>query len=254
MLRAIMTALSPPVAVPGSDAVPPVSPPPRTDVVAVIPAYRCANTVGAVVRGVREHLAAVVVVDDGSADGTAEAAREAGAAVEVLPENHGKGYALRRGIALALTMGPTAIALLDADGQHAPDDLPSLLARWDRGAADMVIGARLAHGGQVIPRARYWTNYIGSRILSWMSGQELEDSQSGYRLVAAPLLASLGLRSDGYAIESEMLLKAAARGARIVHAPIKVIYDGAESHFRPLTDTVRISLAAIRTKVFDDGT
>lgn len=226
---------------------------PRTDVVAVIPAYQCAETVAAVVAGVRKVLAAVVVVDDGSSDETAAAARAAGAAVEVLPENRGKGFALRRGIELALTLEPRALALLDADGQHSPEDLPALLAVWDRNEADMVIGARLAKGSEVIPRARYWTNYIGSRILSWMSGRELEDSQSGYRLLSAALIGRLGLVSNGYAIESEMLLKAAARGARIAHAPIRVIYDGAESHFRPVMDTVRISLAAIRTKVFDDG-
>jgi glycosyltransferase involved in cell wall biosynthesis len=227
----------------------------RSEIVAVIPAFECAASIGGVVAGVRRHLETVVVVDDGSGDGTAEAAGRAGARVERLPVNHGKGYALRHGIGVALGLqpcAPLAVVLLDGDGQHDPDDLPALFAPWDRGEADLVIGTRLEHPER-IPGARYWTNYIGSRVLSWMTGLELRDSQSGLRLLDAGLLRRLPLESDGYAIESEMLLKAARRGARVEHVPIRVIYDGLPSHFRPLRDVVRISCAAIYFKVFDDA-
>jgi glycosyltransferase involved in cell wall biosynthesis len=226
----------------------------RSEIVAVIPAFECAPSIGAVVAGVRRYLETVVVVDDGSRDGTAEAACRAGARVASLPENHGKGYALREGIRLALDLRPRALAvvLLDGDGQHDPDDLPALFATWDRGEAELVIGTRLEHP-EKIPGARYWTNYIGSRVLSWMTGLELRDSQSGLRLLDAELLRRLPLESDGYAIESEMLLKAARRGARVAHVPIRVIYDGLPSHFRPLRDVLRISCAAIYFKVFDDA-
>lgn len=225
--------------------------PQRADVVAVIPAYQAAHTVGAVVDGARRHVATVVVVDDGSADGTADAARAAGAEVESLPRNRGKGYALRRGIERALAHGPEAVVLMDADGQHAPDDLPAFLARWDADRPDLIVGARLGDS-EPIPPARYWTNYIGSRILSWMSGLELEDSQSGYRLLSAELLRRLPLTADGFAVESEMLLKAARVGARVAHVRVRTIYNGGGSHFRPLADTVRISCASIYYKVFDD--
>jgi glycosyltransferase involved in cell wall biosynthesis len=222
----------------------------RSDLVAVIPAFECAASIGQVVRGVRRHLATVLVVDDGSSDATAEAARAAGAEVELLAANRGKGFALRRGIELALRRRPAAIVLLDGDGQHDPEDLPRLIAAWDRGEAELVVGARLADA-DAIPAARYWTNYIGSRILSWMTGVELHDSQSGLRLLDAELAAALDLSSDGYAIESEMLLKTARRGARIAHVPVAAIYNASPSHFRPLRDTIRICLAAIYFKVFD---
>lgn len=221
---------------------------------AVIPALDCEATVGPVVRGVLRHLGRVVVVDDGSRDATGRVAREAGAEVERLPENRGKGFALRRGLDLALAGEPDAVALLDADGQHDPDDLPAFLERWDDRSApppDLLIGARL-HDPSVIPGARYWTNYIGSRILSRMTGLELEDSQSGYRLLAAPLARRLQLVSDGYAIESEMLLKAARLGARVGHVRARTIYNGAGSHFQPIRDTIRISVASIYFKVFDE--
>jgi glycosyltransferase involved in cell wall biosynthesis len=223
----------------------------RTDLCAVIPAFQAEGTLGAVVAGTSHHLSRVVVVDDGSRDATARVAREAGAEVVVLERNRGKGFALRTGIERALAAGPEAIVLLDADGQHHPDDLPAFLAAWDARHPDLVIGCRL-EDRRDIPPARFWTNYIGSRILSWMSGYELLDSQSGYRLLSAGLARSLGLSADGYAIESEMLIKAARRGARLEHVRVRTIYNDAGSHFRPVLDTFRISCASIYFKVFDD--
>lgn len=223
----------------------------RNDLCAVIPAFRAAPTLGAVVGGVRRHLARVVVVDDGSDDATAEVARAAGAEVLSLDRNRGKGFALRQGIARALADGPEAIVLLDADGQHDPDDLPAFLAAWDERRPDLVIGCRLEDRSE-IPSARFWTNYIGSRILTWMTGFELLDSQSGYRLLSAELARRLELTADGYAIESEMLIKAARIGARLEHVRVRTIYNDAGSHFRPVLDTFRISCASIYFKVFDD--
>jgi glycosyltransferase involved in cell wall biosynthesis len=207
--------------------------------------------VGEVVRGARRYVDRVVVVDDGSRDRTADVSRAAGAEVLVLNENCGKGYALRTGIAHALAGAGSAIVLLDADGQHDPDDLPGLIAAWDSGAGDLVVGCRLDDPGE-IPGVRYWTNYIGSRILSWMSGLELHDSQSGYRLLARALAERLALRSSGYAVESEMLIKAAGLGARVTHVRVRTIYNDGGSHFRPVLDTFRISCASIYFKVFDE--
>jgi glycosyltransferase involved in cell wall biosynthesis len=223
----------------------------RRDLVAVIPAYQCAATVGAVVAGVRELIERVVVVDDGSTDGTGEAAAAAGATVERLAENRGKGFALLRGIDLALAADPAAVVLLDGDGQHDPADLPAFLAAWDAGAGDLVIGSRMGDP-EVIPRTRYWTNRIGSYILSRATRWEIEDSQSGYRLLSADLLRRLPLTAHGYAVESEMLLKAVHRGARLAQVPIRTIYEGNTSYYRPVLDTVRIAFWCIYWKAFDD--
>jgi glycosyltransferase involved in cell wall biosynthesis len=224
----------------------------RADVVAVIPAYQCGATIGAVVAGVRLHLDRVVVVDDGSGDDTSAAAAQSGAEVHRLAENCGKGAALRHGIELALAGDPAAVLLLDGDGQHDPADIPALLAAWDAGAGDFLVGSRMWEA-EAIPRARYWTNRIGSRILCWMTGWPIEDSQSGYRLLGADLLRRLPLAARRYAVESEMLIKAANRGARLGQVPIRVIYDGYPSHFRPVVDTARIALWAIYCKAFDDA-
>lgn len=222
----------------------------RSDIVVVIPAYECAATLGTVVAGVRQYLERVIVVDDGSQDATAEVAAEAGAEVLRLEQNQGKGEALRRGIARALEASPRAVLLMDADGQHHPDDVPALIKGFEESAADLVIGSRLGDR-EPMPAYRYWTNAIGTWMLSGLTGMALEDSQSGYRLLAAPLLARLPLTSHGYAIESEMLLKAAHRGARIAHVPVRTIYDGNVSHYRPFRDTVRICCEALYYKVTD---
>jgi len=225
----------------------------RSDIVAVIPAYNCAATVGEVTRGVRHHLDRVVVVDDGSGDATAAAAEAAGAVVSRLEHNQGKGAALLHGIELALDSDPVALLLLDANGQHDPADIPGFLAAWDAGAGDLLIGTRMGTA-DTIPRARYWTNRIGSRILSWMTGWDVEDSQSGYRLIAAPLMRRLlPFDSRGYAVESEMLIKAANRRAHLGQVPIRTIYEGNPSHYKPLLDTVRISLWSIYLKAFDEA-
>ena len=223
----------------------------RSEFVAVIPAYQCASTVGDVVAGVRRHLDRALVVDDGSDDETAEAARAGGAEVIRLERNRGKGFALRTGIEIALRDSPRAVVLLDADGQHDPLDLPQFLRAWEEIRPDLVVGCRLEDREQ-IPPARFWTNYIGSRVLSWMTGLELLDSQSGYRMLSADLLRRMRLGSDGYAIESEMLIKAGRLGARVAHVRVRTIYNGGGSHFRPVTDTFRISCASVYFKVFDD--
>ena len=144
--------------------------------------------------------------------------------------------------------------LLDGDGQHDPADVPAFLAAWDAGGCDLVIGSRMAAGdSESIPRARYWANRIGSRILSLMTGWEIEDSQSGYRLLAAGLLRRLPMASRGYAVESEMLIRAANRRARLAQVPIRVIYEGNTSHYRPILDTARIALWSVYYKAFDDA-
>jgi glycosyltransferase involved in cell wall biosynthesis len=222
----------------------------RSAIAVVIPAYDCAETVGAVAAGALAAAGDVVVVSDGSRDATAGASRAAGARVEELPRNRGKGFALRRGLELAMERNPQLVVLMDADGQHDAADLPRLIAEASTGDFDLVVGSRL-HDAARIPPARYWTNYIGTRILTWMTGFELRDSQSGYRVLTGDLARRMRLRSDGYAVETEMLIKAAKLGARLGHAPVRTIYNREISHFRPLADTIRIVLAAIQFQIED---
>lgn len=215
---------------------------------ALIPAYQAEATVGDVVRGLSGSVARVLVVDDGSVDATAAEAERAGAEVLRLPSNGGKGTAIRAGLGRILAGEATHVAFVDADGQHDPADLPGLLEAAGRGE-DFVIGSRMGFL-ESIPFYRYRTNEIGSRVLSRMTGLEIEDAQSGYRVVRSGLLRKLRLNARGYIIETEMLLKAAAHLKRFHHVPVKAIYGG-PSHYRPFRDTWLISWGAVYYKVFE---
>jgi glycosyltransferase involved in cell wall biosynthesis len=189
-----------------------------------------------------------MVVDDGSTDRTGEEARLAGAEVLRLDVNGGKGVALRAGLEQLLAGAETHVAFVDADGQHDPADLPALLEAARSGQA-FVIGSRMSDPGG-IPAYRFRTNEIGSRILSRMTGLEIEDGQSGYRVVASDLLRRLRLNARGYIIETEILLKAAQHLNHVCQIPIRAIYGG-PSHYRPFRDTWVISWGAVYYKVFE---
>lgn len=216
--------------------------------VALVPAYEAAGTVGDVVAGIRRHVADVLVVDDGSRDGTAQAAADAGGRVVRLSSNQGKGAAIRAGLQDLLAGGFTHVAFVDADGQHDPGDLPGLLEAA-RGGATFVIGSRMEDPSR-IPLYRFRTNEIGSRILSRMTGLEISDGQSGYRVVSVDLLRRMRLSARGYLIETEMLLKAAKHVTGFRHVPVRAIYGG-PSHYRPFRDTWLISWGAVYYKVFE---
>ncbi len=216
--------------------------------VALIPAFNCGDRVGAVVSAVRRHVPDVLVVDDGSSDKTAERARAAGARVVVHAKNQGKGPAIRSGLAVLLGQPYTHVLMLDADGQHDPDDSPRFLAAACE--ADLVLGNRLWKP-EAIPARRFWTNFVGTRALQLMTGFPLEDSQCGFRLVAACHLRRMGLVGNRYSVDTEILVRAGKLRARFAHVPVKVIYEGAVSHYRPLFDTVHIVLSAVRFKTDD---
>jgi len=215
---------------------------------ALVPAYQAESTIAAVVRGIRDIVARVLVVDDGSSDRTAAEAESAGAEVLRRAANGGKGAAVRSGLERLLATDATHVAFVDADGQHDPADLPRLLDAARNGAR-FVIGSRMAEP-DAIPAYRYRTNEIGSRILTRMTGLEVEDAQSGYRVVSSDVLRKLALNARGYIIETEILLKAARHLDRFTHVPVRAIYGG-HSHYRPFRDTWIISWGAVYYKVFE---
>ena len=212
-------------------------------VCALIPAFNEAGTIAAVVSGVRPHVQAVVVVDDGSTDGTSARAEAAGATVVRHVENRGKGHAVRSGLASILAEPFSHVLLLDGDGQHRPEDVPKLLEAARNTSADLVVGARIFDKSQM-PRSRYYSNTIGSRALSSFIGSPIEDSQSGFRLIRCEVLRGLTLTATGYEIETEMLIKLARKGVRMTSVPVTLSY-GAKSKLRPVRDTTRTCFLAV---------
>ncbi len=223
---------------------PPRLPPPRPSKAAgcaVVPAYQEARAIGAVVRRVRAYLDTVVVVDDGSTDGTADAAQAAGATVLRHPRNLGKGIALNTGFAYARDHGCEVLVTLDADGQHDPDDLPRFLEAYARTGIPVLVGNRMAAPG-AMPRVRRWTNRAMSWFLSRAMGQYVPDSQCGFRLYRCDVLPFVATRAARYAAESEILLHIAERGIRMDSVPVSAIYRDERSKINPFRDTLRFFL------------
>lgn len=208
------------------------------NVCGVIPAYNEAARVGAVVHGARLHLTKVVVVDDGSADETASAARQAGAEVMRHPANRGKGAALRTGMERAFGEGFGAVIVIDADGQHATGEIPLFLRAAEETGADMVVGSRMDRA-EGMPLVRYLTNRFTSAVVSRLAGQRIPDSQCGFRLIRERAFRQMGFRTSRYDTESEMLIEAGRAGCRIVSVPVRTIYGTEKSKINPLRDTAR---------------
>lgn len=211
---------------------------------ALVPAYNEADTIAFVVRGLLPIVHAVTVVDDGSADATAERARAAGATVISHPAKGGKGAAVRTGLEVILPTACTHVLLIDADLQHKPEESQRLIDVASATGAELVIGARQFDRGSM-PASRYHTNRIGSRALSSFVGVPVADTQCGFRLFSADVLRGLRLRARGYEIETEMLVKVRRRGGRIASAPVSAVYNGRPSRLRPIRDTTKTCFLAV---------
>lgn len=218
---------------------------------AVIPALNAERTIGDVVRKTREQIHDVVVIDDGCSDRTADVARAEGATVLRHDVNRGKGASLKSGFAYGREHAYDAVITLDADGQHLPSEIPKILNAWQESGADLVIGGRAHLFDHMLPRRRM-ANRFSAWAIAKAAGTRVSDSQSGFRLYTARLLREIKLRSDGFDMESEVIIRAGVRKMRIVVTPVDLGFiDGlSTSHYRPLGDTLRIAWTGLRARFF----
>jgi glycosyltransferase involved in cell wall biosynthesis len=216
----------------------------------LIPAYQAKRTLARVLEDLRalDPESALLVVDDGSRDGTGDVAQEAGASLVTHPENRGKGAALRTGFEWLLGRGFETAVTVDADGQHRAEDAV-MLGRHDAPARAIVLGVRdLARDGA--PGPSRFSNGFSNWWVSRFAGVKLRDTQCGLRRY--PLRETLELGSDarGYGFECDLLVRAGRRGIPIVEVPVRVIYPPREqriSHFHAVRDPARIVGRLIHT-------
>ncbi|MBI1992413.1 MAG: glycosyltransferase family 2 protein [Candidatus Omnitrophica bacterium] len=211
----------------------------------MIPAFNANGRIGELVRRVRRHGFEVIVIDDGSRDGTASIASREGALVISHLRNEGKGRALRTAFEYALRSRYDGVVTMDSDGQHDPDEILKLVRAGERQHAGIVVGNRLTDGS-LMPLARHWTNALMSSVVSAVARQRIPDSQCGFRFIRAEVLADVPLRSRHFEIESELLFGAAARRWKIVSVPVRSIYQGERSHIRPVRDGMRFIRTLLR--------
>ena len=220
-----------------------------TRIAAAIPAFQAAASVADVVRRTRAVIEEVLVVDDGSTDGTGDAARGAGADVVAHAANRGKGAALVTAFRTLFGRGCDAVVTVDADGQHLPEEIPRLLEAA-RGGADLVLGTR-DHLFAEMVAARRVANRLSSWAISWAAGQPISDVQTGFRLYTRRLVEATGFPETRFDAESAVVVRASRRGFLIVTVPVRLGFaDGrTTSHYRPLVDSLRIARGVMRARL-----
>jgi glycosyltransferase involved in cell wall biosynthesis len=229
-------------------------------VAVVIPAYNERDKIAATIRSVPGYVDHILVVDDGSSDGTAAAARRhagrrRGGVVEVLRHevNRGVGAAIASGYARAVALGVQVTAVMAGDGQMDPADLPRLLEPVAAGRADYAKGNRFAWPGgwRRMPRARMVGNLLLSLATRVASGYwRLLDSQCGYTAASLPALLAIAPQKmfARYGYPNDLLARLGAAGARVVDVPVRPVYGPAwRSGLRPSRVALPIALLLARS-------
>lgn len=212
---------------------------PKVRIAAVIPAYNEEKHIGDVVRRTRQKLDDVLVVDDGSTDKTADRARDAGAEAIVHEINRGKGETIKTGLRHWLDRQFDFVIILDADGQHRPEEIERFVtAGLSADEPKLILGTRM-NDVSSMPLIRRIVNRWMSERISALCGQEIPDTQCGFRMLHRQLIPELLGGSARFDYETEMLIIASRKGFRIASVPISTVYLDEVSSIHPVRDTIR---------------
>ena len=210
----------------------------KSKIAAVIPAYNEEKHIGDVVRRTRQELDRVLVVDDGSSDKTAGNARSAGAEVIVHEQNRGKGETIKTGLRHWLERDVDLVVILDADGQHRPEEIDRFAEAARSSDAKMFLGTRM-NDVSSMPFVRRFVNRWMSKQISAACGQEIPDTQCGFRMLHRQLIPELLGGAARFDYETEMLIIASRKGFRIASVPISTVYSDEVSSIHPVRETLR---------------
>jgi glycosyltransferase involved in cell wall biosynthesis len=198
---------------------------PGAPITVIMPAYNEAEAVSGVVQAVPRHMCGlacdVIVIDDGSADGTGRQASQAGALVCRLPVNLGQGQALRLGYRLAKDRAAELIATVDADGQFDPRELPALVAPLVSGDADFVNGSRRLGRAEKADAVRRIGVVLFGALVTVLTGVRITDPANGLRVFRVEVVEQVPLRQAQYQT-AELLIGAISRGFRVREVPVTV--------------------------------
>jgi len=211
----------------------------------IIPTYNNSKTLQKVLDGVLEFTGNVIVVNDGSTDNTLNILdRYSSIELVTYAQNVGKGWALRKGFAHAVSKGYDFAITIDSDGQHFPSDLPAFLNKLEATGPALIIGARNMNQSSVPGKSSFGHKF--SNFWFWVeTGIKAPDTQSGYRLYPISLMREMKFFTKKFEFEIEVIVRSAWKGIKVDSVPVSVYYAPSEtrvSHFRPFRDFTRISL------------
>lgn len=210
----------------------------RQSTAAVIPAYNEEKHIGDVVRRTLGQLDHVLVVDDGSSDESSAQARQAGAEVIRHSANRGKGESIKTGLRYWLDRGFVWVVILDADGQHRPEEIVRLMQAALSDGASLLVGNRMKNVS-AMPLVRRCVNRYMSGKISRVCGQDIPDTQCGFRMLHRHLIPEVLSGTNRFDYETEMLIIASRLGFRIESVPITTVYSDEVSSIHPIRDTLR---------------
>ena len=215
-------------------------------IVAAIPCYNEAEFIGDVVRRTQPHADLVVVVDDGSTDGTAEAARAAGAEVRRHETNQGPGAAARTCFEAGREMNADVLVTLDGDGQHDPDEIPDVVSPILAGESDLIIGSRFLGGYNNVARYRKFGIDVITFLYNFGARVKITDAQSCFRAYGRKALETLTITEDGFGFSVETLVQARKAGLRIDEVSISCIYHEQSHSMNPVLHGVGVALMVVK--------
>jgi glycosyltransferase involved in cell wall biosynthesis len=215
--------------------------------IVLIPAYDEAKGIGPIVKKAREAGHKVYVIDDGSTDGTAAVAAAAGAAIVVNRKNMGKGASIRIGIEAVLKTDFDSVVIMDGDGQHEVSSIADFVKCMEDKGCDIVIGNRM-NDTKGMPYIRKMTNVFMSNLISKTCGQQIPDTQCGFRLIKKKVFEDISIDTANFEIESEIIIKAAKAGFKICSVPISTVYGDEKSKINPILDTIRFAAFMFKIK------
>lgn len=213
----------------------------------IIPTYNNINTICRIVDECMQWTNSVIVVNDGSTDGTGDLLStyiDRGVCVIDYERNKGKGHALKKGFACAKTKGYRYAVTIDADGQHFVSDLPAFIRAIQENPNSLIVGSRNLRAERM-PESNTFANKFSNFWFSVQTLQCIPDTQTGYRLYPIHLMGSMWWLTSRYEAELEMLVYAAWHGVKLIPVPIHVYYPKQServTHFRPFMDFFRISI------------
>ncbi len=225
-------------------------PDPKPKTMAAIPAYNEEKHIGTIVSKTMGYVDQVIVVDDGSTDGTSRKAEEAGAVVVRHRQNRGYGGAIKSCLQKAREQGADALVVIDADGQHLPEEVPLVTRPVLESCADIVIGSRFLDNHNDVPRYRKF----GIDVITWLfnvgSDVKISDAQSGFRAYSKRALdLLLPLFEEGMSVSMEIIIKARKMGLRMCEVPITCLYIEGSSTHNPVVHGVSVAMATVMQRV-----
>lgn len=210
----------------------------------IVPVYNNVGTINDVVQRILRFCQDVIVVDDGSTDGSSDSLEDLGAMVVRYEKNRGKGYALKTGFKEAKARGFERAITIDADGQHFPEDIPVFATEAKEHPDAMLVGSRNLRM-ENMPGGNTFANKFSNFWFRLQTGVNLPDTQSGFRLYQLNHIGKLHFLTYRYEAELELLVFQCWKGIRMLPVGINVYYppEGERvTHFRPFRDFFRISV------------